>query len=97
MGALMIIQADITNPEQFMEYAKRAPALIEKFGGRYRCMRGQVEQLEGKTDNRKIVVSEWPSMEAAQSFWHSDEYAELKKVREGAAVIDVNLVEITNE
>ena len=97
MGAFMIIQADITDPEQFVEYAKRAPALIEKYGGRYRCMRGQVEQLEGKPDNRKIVVSEWPSMEAAQSFWNSDEYAELKKVREGAADIDVNLVEITGD
>ncbi len=68
MGAFMIIQADITDPQQFMEYAKRAPALIEKFGGRYRCMRGAVEQLEGKPDNRKIVVSEWPSMESAQAF-----------------------------
>ena len=97
MGAFMIIQADITNPEQFIEYAKRAPALIEKYGGRYRCMRGQVEQLEGKPDNRKIVISEWPSMEAAQSFWNSDEYAELKQLREGAAEIDVNLVEITGD
>ena len=97
MGAFMIIQADITDPEQFMEYAKRAPALIEKFGGRYRCMRGEVVKLEGKPDNRKIVISEWPSMEAAQSFWHSDEYAELKQVRAGAAKIDVNLVEITGD
>ena len=93
----MFIQAEITDPQQFMEYAKRAPALIEKFGGRYRCMRGEVEQLEGNPDNRKIVISEWPSMEAAQSFWNSDEYAELKKVREGAAEIDVNLVEITGD
>ena len=97
MGAFMIIQAEITDPEQFMEYAKRAPALIEKFGGRYRCMRGRVEHLEGSPDNRKIVVSEWPSMEAAQSFWDSDEYAELKQLREGAADIDVRLVEITGD
>ena len=97
MGAFMIIRADITNLEQFVEYAKRAPALIEKYGGRYRCMRGEVEQLEGNPDNRKIVVSEWPSMEAAQSFWNSDEYAELKQVREGAAEIDVQLVEITGD
>ncbi len=97
MGAFMIIQADITDPEKFMEYAKRAPAMIEKYGGRYRCMRGKVEQLEGKPDNRKIVVSEWPSMEAAQTFWNSDEYAELKQVREGAVEVDVNLVEITGD
>ena len=97
MGAFMFIQANITDPEQFMEYAKRAPALIAKYGGRYRCMRGAVEQLEGKPDNRKIVVSEWPSMEAAQEFWNSEEYRELKAVREGAAEVDVNLVEITGD
>jgi uncharacterized protein (DUF1330 family) len=95
MGAFMFIQAEVTNPEQFMEYAKRAPALINKFGGRYRCMRGAAEQLEGEPDNRKIVVSEWPSMEAAKEFWNSPEYEELKEVRAGAAVIDVHLVEIT--
>ncbi|MEM9209363.1 MAG: DUF1330 domain-containing protein [Pseudomonadota bacterium] len=97
MGALMIIRANITNPEQFMEYAKRAPALIDKYGGRYRCMRGQVEQLEGDADDRKIVVSEWPSMAAAQSFWNSEDYRALKKLREGAAEIDVQLVEITGD
>ena len=97
MGAFMFIQADISDPEQFMEYAKRAPALIAEHGGRYRSMRGQVEQLEGKPDNRKIVVSEWPSMDAAIAFWNSDAYQELKKVREGSAEIDVYLVEITGD
>jgi uncharacterized protein (DUF1330 family) len=97
MGAYMIIQADITDPQGFVEYAKRAPALIEQFGGRYRSMRGEVEQLEGKPDNRKIVVSEWPSMERAREFWHSDEYAELRALRAGTAEIDVYLVEITGE
>ena len=97
MGALMIIQAKITNPEQFMQYAAKAPALIEKFGGRYRVMRGAAEQLEGSADDRKIVVSEWPSMDAAREFWHSAEYAEVKELRAGAAEIDVHLVEITGE
>ena len=97
MGAFMFIQANITDPEQFMEYAKRAPALIAENGGRYRCMRGAVEQLEGKPDNRKIVVSEWPSMEAAKQFWDSGEYQELKAVRADAADIDVYLCEITGD
>ena len=95
MGAFMIIQADISDPQRFMEYAKRTPELVTKFGGRYRCMRSEVEQLEGKPDNRKIVVSEWPSMDAAREFWNSPEYAEVKKFREGAAEVDVYLVEIT--
>jgi uncharacterized protein (DUF1330 family) len=97
MGAFMIIQADITDPERFMDYAKRAPALIEQYGGRYRVMRGQCVQLEGAEDRRKIVVSEWPSMDAAHRFWNSPEYEELKRLREGAANVHVYLVEITGE
>ena len=97
MGAYMIIKANITDPEQFLEYAKLAPALVAKYGGRYRSMRGEVEQLEGNPDNRKVVVSEWPSMDTAREFWNSDEYRELKKLREGAAEIDVHLVEITGD
>lgn len=97
MGALMVIQAEITNPEQFAEYARRAPALIQQYGGRYRCMRGELEQLEGPDDARKLVVSEWPSMDAAREFWHSPAYAEIKKYREGAANISVYLCEITGE
>lgn len=97
MGALMIIQADIKDRQKFIEYAKRAPLLIEKFGGRYRSMRGAMEQLEGNPDNRKIVVSEWPSIEAGKKFWDSDEYAQLKEIRAGAADIDVYLVEITSD
>ncbi len=97
MGAFMIIQADITDPERFVEYAKRTPALVEQHGGRYRVMRGASEQLEGSEDRRKIVVSEWPSMEAAKAFWDCPEYQELKALREGAANIDVHLVEITGD
>jgi uncharacterized protein (DUF1330 family) len=97
MGAFMIIQADITDPPRFMDYAKRAPALIEQYGGRYRVMRGECVQLEGAEDNRKIVVSEWPSMDAAERFWNSPEYEELKRLREGAADVNVYLVEITGE
>ena len=97
MGAFMIIQAEITDPGRFMEYARRAPALIEKYGGRYRVMRGECEQLEGPPDQRKIVISEWRSMDAAREFWNSPEYEELKRMREGAADVDVYLVEITGD
>lgn len=97
MGALMIIQARITDPERFMEYAKRAPGLIEQFGGRYRSIRGECDQLEGPADDRKIVVSEWPSMDAARAFWTSPEYESLKAMRAGAADVSVYLVEITGD
>lgn len=84
MPAYLVIQATVTKPEQFAEYAKRMPALIEKHGGRYRILGGDVEILEGNWDYRSLVISEWPSMQAARDFWNSDDYAAMKKLRAGA-------------
>ena len=39
------------------------------------------------------MVSEWPSLDAARAFWHSPEYAEARKLREGLADVQVLLVD----
>lgn len=93
MPAYMVVQATVTKPEQFAEYAERMPALVEKFGGTYRVLGGEVETLEGDWGHQVLVISEWPSMDQARKMWHSDEYAELKKVREGALDVTVLLAD----
>jgi len=93
MPAYMIVQATVTKPEQFAEYAQRMPALVAKYGGKYLALGGAVEKLEGDWDHQALVISEWPSMDAVRTLWHSDDYAELKKVREGAVDVSVLLVE----
>ena len=93
MPAYMVVQATVTKPEQFAEYAQRMPALVEKRGGRYRVLGGEVESLEGDWGYQVLVISEWTSMDEARTFWHSDEYAELKKVREGALDVTVLLAD----
>ena len=44
--------------------------------------------LEGEHDGRRLIVFEFPSMEALRAFWQSPEYAEVKRLRAGAARID---------
>ena len=97
MKALMIIQASITDLEKFKTYSMKAPSLIKQFGGKYICMRTESEQLEGKLDDRKIVISEWSSMDAARKFWHSQEYQDLKELRKDAATINVYIIEKNKE
>ena len=93
MPAYMVVQATVTKPEQFAEYAERMPALVEKYGGKYLALGGEVEKLEGDWGHQALVISEWESMDAARTMWHSDDYAELKKVREGALDVSVLLTE----
>jgi uncharacterized protein (DUF1330 family) len=89
MPAYMVVQINVTDPEKFARYREAVPRVVESSGGRYIVRGGTVEVLEGTHDGRRLVLFEFPSMEAIRTFWHSREYAEVKKLRENAADIDV--------
>ena len=93
MPAYMVVQATVTNPDKFTAYAERIPAMVEKYGGRYRAQGGEVETLEGEWGYQALIIVEYPSMDQARTMWHSDEYAELKKLREGAVDLTVLLTD----
>ncbi len=95
MAAYMVILAEIQDRQGFMSYAKEAAQLIGKFGGTYIIHRAErSECLEGDwPDETKVVISHWPSFEAAKKFWQSPEYAEIKKLRLGNSTVRVRLVE----
>jgi uncharacterized protein (DUF1330 family) len=95
MAAYMIVTAKIDNREKFIQgYGAAAAALIEQFGGRYVLRGPGAELLEGDWgDGASMVISEWPDKETAKRFWNSPEYAAAKKLREGAAEVQVLLIE----
>lgn len=95
MSAYMIVTAKIADREKFIAgYGAAAGALVEQFGGRYVLRGPGAELLEGVFgDGASMVISEWPSKEAARAFWNSSEYAEVKKLREGIADCQVLLIE----
>ena len=91
----MIVIADLTDRERFLaDYARVVPPLVEKFGGRYIVMGSGGEFLEGGwCDRASGLVSEWPDRAAALRFWHSPEYAQAKKLRDGTGRFQVFLVD----
>jgi uncharacterized protein (DUF1330 family) len=91
--AYLLVQVDITNPQQYGEYAKLSPAIIEKFGGHFLARGGRSATLEGPAAAARVVVIEFPSFERAQAFYDSPEYVEARKVRAGAARVQMVLVE----
>jgi uncharacterized protein (DUF1330 family) len=91
--AYILAQIDVTNPQQYAEYTKLTPAIIEKFGGRFIARGGRSEALEGAAARGRVVVIEFPSFERAQAFYTSAEYQAARKVREGAATVQFVLVE----
>jgi uncharacterized protein (DUF1330 family) len=81
----IIAQVDVTNPQNYGEYAKLSPGIIEKFGGKFLARAGRTVTLEGTPARSRVVIIEYPSFERAQAFFASPEYQQAKKLRDGAA------------
>jgi uncharacterized protein (DUF1330 family) len=91
--AYMIAQIDVTNPQQYGEYAKLSPDIIAKYGGRFIARAGRTVTLEGPAARSRVVIIEYPSFERAQAFFNSPEYQKIKKLRDGAANAQFIVVE----
>ena len=91
--AYVLVQVDVTNAQQYSEYAKLTPGIVEKFGGRFLARAGRTVTLEGTPARSRVVVVEFPSFERAQDYFNSQEYQAAKKLRAGAATAQFVLVE----
>jgi uncharacterized protein (DUF1330 family) len=93
MPAYIIAMVNVKDAEKYQEYAKRAGPANAKHGSRFLVRGGKKTALEGDIPFERIVVSEFPSVEAAKKFYHSPEYQEARKHRLGAADFHMVIVE----
>ena len=93
MPAYIIAQINITDPQKYQEYAKLAGPATAKYGGKFLVRGGGKTELEGKIPYQRIVVTEYPSVEAAKRFYNSPEYQEARSKRLGAADFNMIVVE----
>jgi uncharacterized protein (DUF1330 family) len=91
--ALMLIEADIRDMEGFRAYTQAIIPIVQRFGGSYVVMRGARQDLEGDWGTTRVVISRWPSMDAARAFWFSPEYQQAIKLREGTGTFRITLLE----
>lgn len=96
MAGYVVSIARVDNwSENFQKYADLAADLTAKLGAEYVIRGKPVTNCEGEIFNdRVLVVSKWPSVEAAQSYWNSGEYQEdIKPLRDNTGVYDVAIFE----
>jgi uncharacterized protein (DUF1330 family) len=91
--AYLLVQVNVTNPQQYAEYTKLSPGIIEKFGGRFLARGGRSTTLEGSPAPGRVVIIEFPSFDRAQAFYHSPEYTAARQVRASAATAQFVVVE----
>lgn len=87
-----IARIAVSNPDQYAAYAQALPAVVERFGGRFLVAGGRFESVEGEARPRNVVIA-FDDYEMARACWHSPDYAQVARLREGAAIVDVVIVE----
>lgn len=88
-----IAEIDITDPAWTAEYVEKVTPLVEQRGGRYLARTTTIERLEGERQpSQLIVIIEWPSKEAADEFYSSDDYRPFRESRVNGSKSEVFLV-----
>lgn len=91
-GAFWIAHVTVTDEAAYMKYAALATDAIAAHGGEFLARGGRAVQKEGRAHPRN-VVARFPSVEAAETCYHSDIYQEALSHARGASERDLVIVE----
>jgi uncharacterized protein (DUF1330 family) len=92
MKGYLIANIEVRDAAGFDRYRQQVPAVIARFGGRYLVRGGEVRALEGDLGLKRVVILEFPSVEAARRFYESPDYEPLLELRAASTRSSVALV-----
>jgi uncharacterized protein (DUF1330 family) len=82
----------VTDQDRFQEFSGMAGPAIKKYGGRVLARGPDADRLEGNVRGIVMMI-EFESKEAADTFYHSEEYQAAKAVREECSDTDFMIIE----
>lgn len=95
MPAYTIADVDWHDEAKAAEYRKLLGPTLEKYGGRT-LVANQAHLLEGDWNPRRVVIIEFPSMDALKTWYHSPEHAPVIQLRKDGAKTKMIAVERPN-
>jgi uncharacterized protein (DUF1330 family) len=82
MLAYVIVDILVQDQKNYDEYKLLAPATVAAYEGKYLARGGKTEVLEGEWIPNRLVILEFPSLEQANFWFNSPEYAHPKEMRQ---------------
>ena len=82
MTALVISRVAIDDPAAMQSYFDDAPDVVEAHGGQYLVRTTEVTPVEGEWSHHRVVVVRFPSIEAARAWYDSEDYRNLRDLRQ---------------
>jgi len=87
MSAYLLVDCEVTDPARYEGYKALAQAAIARYGGRYLVRGGETVRIEGSWTPGRVVVLEFPSLDAIRTFYDSPEYRAAREARAGIATM----------
>lgn len=81
MAAYAILDVEIWDMDRYKDFMALAKPAVEAAGGKYLARGGALKVHEGDWSPRRIVILEFPSIAAFETFYHGP-YKELKAIRD---------------
>ena len=91
--AYVVAEIKVTEPTGYRDYLAAISPIVEKFGGTYLVRAGKTLQVEGPEPNGRIVIIQFPSFAAAQSFEQAPESLAAGEIRHRTATSRIFVVE----
>lgn len=91
MSAYWVAHVNIKDISKFSEYMQKVPKVIDKYQGKLIVCGNQCENLEGPSYKQHVII-EFESLDKAKECYFSDDYQELKSIRENTADVIVTLL-----
>jgi len=89
----LIGEIEVMDQSWVADYVKNVTGMVERCGGRYLARTLTIEKIEGgRKPMPMCVILEWPSKEAAVSFYESAEYRPYRQKRLAGAKNEFLLV-----
>jgi uncharacterized protein (DUF1330 family) len=93
VSAYVIFDVDISDPSRYQDFMTQVKPALFAAGGRYLARGGEHRVYEGDWEPRRIVVLEFPSVEAWESFYNGPTYQGLKQIRDECSTARLVAVE----
>jgi len=85
LAAYVIFDVEIRDMNQYQDFMKGVKPAIEAAGGKYLARGGAHKVYEGDWEPRRIVLFEFPTVAAFESFYNSSAYQDLKPIRDACS------------
>lgn len=78
----VVLDVEISDVERYRAYMEKVRPELEAAGGRYLARGGKLTTYEGDWDPPRLVLLEFPSQAAWESFYYGAAYAGIKTIRD---------------